>query len=186
MFETHVGPVQSDENRVHLRPETAQGIFVNFDNVLNTTRRKLPFGIAQIGKTFRNEITTGNFIFRTREFEIMEIEFFVKPGDDEEWHGSGSTTAWRGTPASASTPTACDSAPTSPTSSPTTPRPPTTSSTSTPGAGARFRASPTAPTSTSRPTPTPAASPSPTSTSRRKSVTPPTSSSRPPASTAPS
>ena len=86
MFETHVGPVQSDENRVHLRPETAQGIFVNFDNVLNTTRRKLPFGIAQIGKTFRNEITTGNFIFRTREFEIMEIEFFVKPGDDEDWH----------------------------------------------------------------------------------------------------
>ncbi len=86
MFETHVGPVQTDENRVHLRPETAQGIFVNFDNVLNTTRRKLPFGIAQIGKTFRNEITTGNFIFRTREFEIMEIEFFVKPGEDEEWH----------------------------------------------------------------------------------------------------
>ena len=86
MFETHMGPVQTDENRVHLRPETAQGIFVNFDNVLNTTRRKLPFGIAQIGKTFRNEITTGNFIFRTREFEIMEIEFFVKPGDDEEWH----------------------------------------------------------------------------------------------------
>ena len=86
MFETHVGPVQSEENRVHLRPETAQGIFVNFDNVLNTTRRKLPFGIAQIGKTFRNEITTGNFIFRTREFEIMEIEFFVKPGEDEEWH----------------------------------------------------------------------------------------------------
>ena len=86
MFETHMGPVQTDENKVHLRPETAQGIFVNFDNVLNTTRRKLPFGIAQIGKTFRNEITTGNFIFRTREFEIMEIEFFVKPGDDEEWH----------------------------------------------------------------------------------------------------
>ena len=86
MFETHVGPVQSDENRVHLRPETAQGIFVNFDNVLNTTRRKLPFGIAQIGKTFRNEVTTGNFIFRTREFEIMEIEFFVKPGEDDEWH----------------------------------------------------------------------------------------------------
>ena len=86
MFETHMGPVQTDENRVHLRPETAQGIFVNFDNVLNTTRRKLPFGIAQIGKTFRNEITTGNFIFRTREFEIMEIEFFVKPGEDEAWH----------------------------------------------------------------------------------------------------
>ena len=86
MFETHMGPVQTDENKVHLRPETVQGIFVNFDNVLNTTRRKLPFGIAQIGKTFRNEITTGNFIFRTREFEIMEIEFFVKPGEDEAWH----------------------------------------------------------------------------------------------------
>ena len=96
MFETHMGPVQSDENMVHLRPETAQGIFVNFDNVLNTTRRKLPFGIAQVGKTFRNEITTGNFIFRTREFEIMEIEFFVKPGEDEAWHKTwiGDCMAW--------------------------------------------------------------------------------------------
>lgn len=86
MFETHMGPVQSEENRVHLRPETAQGIFVNFLNVLNSSRRKPPFGIAQAGKAFRNEITTGNFIFRTREFEMMEIEFFVKPGEDEEWH----------------------------------------------------------------------------------------------------
>ncbi len=86
MFETHMGPVQSEENKVHLRPETAQGIFVNFVNVVNSTRRKPPFGIAQIGKAFRNEITTGNFIFRTREFEIMEIEFFVKPGEDEDWH----------------------------------------------------------------------------------------------------
>jgi len=86
MFQTHMGPVQSEENRVHLRPETAQGIFVNFVNVLNSTRRKPPFGIAQAGKAFRNEITTGNFIFRTREFEMMEIEFFVKPGEDEEWH----------------------------------------------------------------------------------------------------
>ena len=86
MFETHVGPVQSDDSRVHLRPETAQGIFVNFDNIVTSTRRKPPFGVAQIGKAFRNEITTGNFIFRTREFEIMEIEFFVKPGEDEEWH----------------------------------------------------------------------------------------------------
>ena len=86
MFETHVGPVQTDENKTPLRPETAQGIFVNFNNVVASTRRKLPFGIAQIGKAFRNEITTGNFIFRTREFEIMELEFFVKPGDDEAWH----------------------------------------------------------------------------------------------------
>ena len=87
MFETHVGPVQSDDSRVHLRPETAQGIFVNFDNIVTSTRRRPPFGVAQIGKAFRNEITTGNFIFRTREFEMMEIEFFVKPGEDEEWHG---------------------------------------------------------------------------------------------------
>ena len=83
MFETHMGPVRSDENTVHLRPETAQGIFVNFANVVTATRRRPPFGIAQIGKAFRNEITTGNFIYRTREFEMMEIEFFVPPGEDE-------------------------------------------------------------------------------------------------------
>ena len=87
MFETHMGPIRSDDSVVHLRPETAQGIFVNFDNIVTSTRRRPPFGVAQIGKAFRNEITTGNFIFRTREFEIMEIEFFVKPGEDEEWHG---------------------------------------------------------------------------------------------------
>ena len=86
MFETHMGPVRSDENTVHLRPETAQGIFVNFSNVVTATRRRPPFGIAQIGKAFRNEITTGNFIYRTREFEMMEIEFFVPPGEDERWH----------------------------------------------------------------------------------------------------
>ena len=86
MFETHMGPVRSEENIVHLRPETAQGIFVNFANVVTSTRRRPPFGIAQIGKAFRNEITTGNFIYRTREFEMMEIEFFVQPGEDEEWH----------------------------------------------------------------------------------------------------
>ena len=86
MFKTFIGPVEGDAAVAYLRPETAQGIFVNFNNVLTSTRRKLPFGVAQIGKAFRNEITTGNFIFRTREFEIMEIEFFVKPGDDEEWH----------------------------------------------------------------------------------------------------
>jgi len=85
MFKTFMGPVEEEANVVYLRPETAQGIFVNFQNVLNTTRKRLPFGIAQIGKAFRNEITTGNFIFRSREFEQMEIEFFVKPGTDEEW-----------------------------------------------------------------------------------------------------
>lgn len=85
MFKTFMGPVEEAANVVYLRPETAQGIFVNFENVVNTTRKKLPFGIAQIGKSFRNEITTGNFIFRSREFEQMEIEFFVMPGTDEEW-----------------------------------------------------------------------------------------------------
>lgn len=86
MFKTFMGPVEEDASTVFLRPETAQGIFVNFNNVLSTTRKKLPFGIAQIGKAFRNEITTGNFIFRTREFEMMEIEYFVNPGDDEDQH----------------------------------------------------------------------------------------------------
>ncbi|MFH1032110.1 MAG: glycine--tRNA ligase [Chloroflexota bacterium] len=85
MFKTFMGPVEEQAAVVYLRPETAQGIFVNFQNVLNTTRKRLPFGIAQIGKSFRNEITTGNFIFRSREFEQMEMEFFVKPGTDEEW-----------------------------------------------------------------------------------------------------
>jgi glycyl-tRNA synthetase len=85
MFKTFMGPVEETASEVHLRPETAQGIFVNFANVVNSTRKKLPFGIAQIGKAFRNEITPGNFTFRTREFEQMEIEYFVKPGTDEEW-----------------------------------------------------------------------------------------------------
>jgi glycyl-tRNA synthetase len=85
MFKTFMGPVEEDANVVYLRPETAQGIFVNFENVLNTTRKRLPFGIAQLGKAFRNEITTGNFIFRSREFEQMEIEFFVKPETAGEW-----------------------------------------------------------------------------------------------------
>jgi glycyl-tRNA synthetase len=86
MFETYMGPVKSPENLAYLRPETAQGIFVNFKNILQTSRVKVPFGIAQQGKSFRNEITPGNFIFRTREFEQMEMEFFVEPGTDEEWH----------------------------------------------------------------------------------------------------
>lgn len=86
MVEILLGPVRETAIKTYLRPETAQGIFVNFDNVLTTSRKKLPFGIAQIGKAFRNEITPGNFIFRTREFEQMEIEYFVRPGTDEEWH----------------------------------------------------------------------------------------------------
>ncbi len=86
MFETHMGPIQDEGSRVFLRPETAQGIFVNFKNVLQFSRKKPPFGIAQVGKSFRNEITPGNFIFRTREFEQMEIEFFVPPPEAERWH----------------------------------------------------------------------------------------------------
>jgi len=86
MFKTQVGSVEGNALDVYLRPETAQGIFVNFENLLNTSRRKLPFGVAQTGKAFRNEITTGNFTFRSREFEQMELEFFVKPGDDEKWY----------------------------------------------------------------------------------------------------
>ena len=86
MFSTIVGPVSEEKNKAYLRPETAQGIFINFKNVLDSTNRKVPFGIAQIGKAYRNEITPRNFIFRVREFEQMEIEFFVKPGSDEEWH----------------------------------------------------------------------------------------------------
>lgn len=85
MFKTFMGPVESDANIVYLRPETAQGIYVNFHNVREASRQKLPFGIAQIGKAFRNEITPGNFIFRMREFEQMEMQYFVKPGTDDDW-----------------------------------------------------------------------------------------------------
>lgn len=85
MFKTQQGVVASESNNIYLRPETAQGIFVNFKNVIRSTRKKLPLGIAQVGKSFRNEITPGNFIFRTREFEQMELEFFCKPGTDNEW-----------------------------------------------------------------------------------------------------
>jgi glycyl-tRNA synthetase len=86
LLKTYLGPVESEEGLHYLRPETAQGIFVNFAQVMTTARKKPPFGIAQIGKSFRNEITPGNFIFRTREFEQMEMEYFVQPGTDEEWH----------------------------------------------------------------------------------------------------
>ncbi|HHY70940.1 MAG TPA: glycine--tRNA ligase [Thermoanaerobacterales bacterium] len=85
MFKTYQGVTEDSSSVVYLRPETAQGIFVNFKNVIDSSRMKLPFGIAQVGKSFRNEITPGNFIFRTREFEQMELEFFVKPGEDEKW-----------------------------------------------------------------------------------------------------
>ena len=86
MFKTTIGPVVDEESYAYLRPETAQGMFTNFRNVLDVTARKIPFGIAQMGKAFRNEIAPRNFIFRVRELEIMELEFFVEPGDDEEWH----------------------------------------------------------------------------------------------------
>ncbi|QXJ25093.1 glycine--tRNA ligase [Actinomadura graeca] len=86
LLKTYLGPVEDESGLAYLRPETAQGIFINYLNVQQSARRKVPFGIGQIGKSFRNEITPGNFIFRTREFEQMEMEFFVKPGSDEEWH----------------------------------------------------------------------------------------------------
>ena len=86
MFKTHQGVTEDTAAEVYLRPETAQGIFVNFKNIQRTTRRKIPFGVCQIGKSFRNEITPGNFIFRTREFEQMEMEFFCKPGEDLQWY----------------------------------------------------------------------------------------------------
>lgn len=85
MFKTYVGPLEDESSKTYLRPETAQGIFINFENVLNSTRIKIPFGIAQIGKGFRNEITTGNFLFRVREFEMMELEFFTKPDESQTW-----------------------------------------------------------------------------------------------------
>jgi glycyl-tRNA synthetase len=86
MFNTFVGPVEDDSSRAYLRPETAQGIFTQFSNVCDTTRQKLPFGIAQIGKAFRNEVNPRNYTFRSREFEQMEMEFFIAPGEDEQWH----------------------------------------------------------------------------------------------------
>ena len=150
MFKTYVGPVEDDTSVAYLRPETAQGIFVNFKNVQTTTRKKPPFGIAQIGKSFRNEITPGNFIFRTREFEQMEMEFFVPPEDAPKWYEYWCQERFHwyqdlGIPED-------DAA-----AAPARPRralalqrraPPTWSST-TRGAGASSRASPTAPTTTS-------------------------------------
>ena len=85
MFKTHMGPVEDSSSVIYMRPETAQGVYVNFLNVKNSSRQKIPFGIAQVGKAFRNEITPGNFIFRTREFEQMEMQFFVHPDEDDQW-----------------------------------------------------------------------------------------------------
>lgn len=94
MFKTHMGPVEDTGAVVYLRPETAQGIYVNFHNVATSMRQKIPFGIAQIGKAFRNEITPGNFVFRTREFEQMEMQFFVKPGEDDQWMDTWKQARW--------------------------------------------------------------------------------------------
>ncbi|MGH3748514.1 MAG: glycine--tRNA ligase, partial [Micromonosporaceae bacterium] len=95
LMKTFLGPVEDTGAEHFLRPETAQGIFVNFLNVMSSARKRPPFGIAQVGKVFRNEITPGNFIFRTREFEQMEMEFFVEPGTDEEWHDYWLSERWR-------------------------------------------------------------------------------------------
>ncbi len=94
LVKTYLGPVENDEGLHYLRPETAQGIFINFANVMTSARKKPPFGIAQVGKSFRNEITPGNFIFRTREFEQMEMEYFVEPGTDEQWYEYWLTERW--------------------------------------------------------------------------------------------
>ena len=154
LLKTFLGPVESDEGLHYLRPETAQGIFVNFLNVMTSARKKPPFGIAQTGKSFRNEITPGNFIFRTREFEQMEMEFFVEPGTDEEWHDYWLQGALglvhRPRPEARRT---CASSSTRRRSSRTTPSAPSTSSTASSSAArssTSSRASPTAPTSTSR------------------------------------
>ena len=172
MFKTHVGPVEDDAAAAYLRPETAQGILVNFANVQTTSRKKPPFGIAQIGKSFRNEITPGNFIFRTREFEQMEMEFFVPPADAERWYEYWCETRFHwyvdlGIPES----TCCGSARTTPTSSRTTASAPPTWSSSTRGGGASSRASRTAPTTTSRSTASTRVRTSRTSTRRPTSAT---------------
>ena len=135
MFKTHQGVTEDNSTEVYLRPETAQGIFVNFRNIQRTTRKKIPFGVAQIGKSFRNEITPGNFIFRIREFEQMELEFFCKPGGN---------TATSGSRASACRMSISACGTTKRRNFPSIPRPPQTLNTSSPSAGASFGAWPTA------------------------------------------
>src|SRR4051812_10508236 len=170
MFKTFVGPVEDEANVAYLRPETAQGIFLNFKSVLTTMRQKLPFGIAQIGKAFRNEITPGNFTFRTREFEQMEIEYFVRPGTDGEWYEHWARPGRGGTPASGSVRTTCACASTTRTSWPTTRGPASTSSTASRSAGASLRASPIGAISISPSTRSIAAKSYATSTRRRAST----------------
>ncbi len=157
MFKTFQGVTEDAKNTVYLRPETAQGIFVNFKNVQRTSRKKIPFGIGQIGKSFRNEITPGNFTFRTREFEQMELEFFCEPGTDLEWFQY-----WRAF---------CRVATMLPRSFASTRREPPTSSSCSRLAGASFGASQTVPTTTSRSTSTPRVRTSLTSTTRSSSAT---------------
>ena len=152
MFKTFMGPVEDSAAVVYLRPETAQGIYVNFLNVQQATRQKVPFGIAQIGKAFRNEITPGNFIFRTREFEQMEMQFFVEPGTDMEWFEYWKARAHAVAPAGSGSPkSGCSSTSTPRTSSRTTRAPRSTSSSTSAARSAsrRSRASTTAATSTS-------------------------------------
>ncbi|MEI2651866.1 MAG: aminoacyl--tRNA ligase-related protein [Microthrixaceae bacterium] len=178
MFKTHAGPVAGAGGRLYLRPETAQGMFVNFANVLNTSRKKPPFGIAQIGKSFRNEITPGNFVFRTREFEQMEMEFFVPPAEAEQWYEYWCQARYQwyldhGIPSRS-----CACAPTTPMSSRTTPRARATWSSCSRGAGTSSRASPTAATTTSPSTRRTPARASTTSTRPPTSATCRTSSSR--------
>ena len=154
MFKTHAGPVEDEGHVAYLRPETAQGMFTNFANVLGTTRKKPPFGIAQVGKSFRNEITPQNFVFRTREFEQMEMEYFVPPDEAPEVVRLLAGRAHALVPAtSASRPTSCACATTSRASSRTTRGARPTWSSCSPGAGTSSRASPTGATTTSRPTP---------------------------------
>ena len=154
MLKTTIGAVEETGSVAYLRPETAQGIFINFKNALQSLRVKPPFGIAQIGKSFRNEITTKNFVFRMREFEQMECEFFVPPAEAGSGTRAGRPSASTGTSASASAPTTCACASTTPTSSPTTRARPPTSSTASRWAGPSSRGSPTAGPSTSPSTPT--------------------------------
>ena len=152
LMKTYLGPTESAEGLHYLRPETAQGIFVNYNNVATAARKKPPFGIAQVGKSFRNEITPGNFIFRTREFEQMEMEFFVEPGTDEKWHEYWLAAALElvPRPRPVARPT-CASSSTPRRSSRTTRSARSTSSTASSSAAPSSpssRASPTAPTST--------------------------------------
>ena len=186
MFKTFMGPVEEDASVIYLRPETAQGSYVNFKNVQQSSRKKLPFGIAQIGKSFRNEISPGNFVFRMREFEQMEMQYFVRPEAEaaaafEEWLPA--RRAWYERFGVTPCGSACVS--TRPTNWRITPRRRSMSNTGSRSAGRSSRASTTAGTSTYRAIPRPPARRSNTSTRRPTSMSSPGSSRRPPAPTGP-